>query len=902
MRNWKAEISRRLEAAGHAVDVDIVEELAQHAATEYEAARAEGLQAGEATGRIEALIATWVADGGRLRHRRRPPVTVVEPPPAPASALGGLTRDVIYAARLVRRKPGPALVAALTMALGVGATTVLFSVTWGVLMRPLPWVDADRLVRLAESRQGATRQLRQVMTNGSYLAWQDSPRTITGLAAYTSRTVTLTEAGDPQRIQITRATASLFPLMQAVPERGAVFTEADEAGGKVVVLSHGLWQRIFGGRDDVVGQLVHFDGEGYTIAGVMPRDFAFPGRESQAWVPFKIRPASTPEGGSRIQVFAAIARLKPRVRPEQAAEEATARARNAPDPGMAAIAVFGSKGASDVKAQPVLEAMTSDVRDALIVLLAAVGLLLVTATGNIASVQLARASTRRREFALRAALGAGRRRLARQVLVESLVVGVSGGIAGLGLAALLHRMLPALLPADFPRIDDIAMDWRVAAFSFAVALSASLAFGLLPALQAGRLDLVSDLKEDAGATGNRFGRSRTARVRAAIMTGQVALACILLVGASLLVRTFVAMLNADRGYDASNVLTAVLATPDGLFTSQRRAQLVTETLERLRASPDVVSAGVTNAVPLVPGEALMALTLPPGPGESDPVTVQTAFRVVSPGYFETMGIGIVQGRAFDARDTAASMPVIMVNRAFARKYLAGDPVGRRIPANIYEKPEWEIVGVVDDIRMRPALTEHVQPEMYVSYPQLPDGIASEPTFAVRARHDPERLVSLLRQTIRAQDATAALESVMTMDDRVMGSLARPRLYATVLAAFSAFAVAIAGVGLFGMLSYGVSQRAKELGVRAALGARPGDIIGLVVREGLVITVAGIGVGLGTALVITRWLSAFLYGVAPRDALTFAVVPGVLLLVAAAASFVPARKASRIDPLTVLKSA
>jgi len=902
MPNWRHDISRRLEAAGHVVDIDIVEELAHHAATEYEAARAEGLATDAATERIDALIAAWVADGGRLRHRRRLPVTVLETSPATGSAASGVRRDVRYALRLVRRKPGPALVAALTMALGVGATTVLFSVTWGVLMRPLPWLDADRLIRLAETRQGATRQMPHIMTNGSYLAWQNSPSTISGLAAYRSRTVTSTGAGEPQRIQITMTTASLFPLMQAVPQRGALFSKADEANGKVVVLSHGLWQRQFGGRIDVVGQVAHFDGEAYTIAGVMQPDFAFPERDTQAWVPYMIRPTATPDGGSWIQVFAAIARLNPGATPAQAAQEATARARSAPDPGMATMAVFGTKGASDVRAQPVLEALTSDVREALIVLLAAVGLLLVTATGNIASVQLARAATRRREFAVRAALGAGGGRLARQVLVESLIVGIAGGIAGLGIAALLHRLLPAVLPADFPRVDDIAIDWRVAAFSFAVTLSASLAFGLAPALQAGRLNLASDLKEDAGATGNRFGRSRTAMMRAVIMASQVALACVLLVGASLLIRTFVALLNADRGYDASNVLTAVLATPDGLFTAERRAQLVTETLARLRARPDVASAGVSNAVPLVPGEALMAFTLPPRPGESDPIAVQTAVRVVSPGYFDAMGIAIVEGRAFDARDTATARPVLIVNRAFARKYLPADPVGRRIPANLYERPDWEIAGIVDDILMRPRLTEPVQPELYLAYPQAPDGLGREPIFAVRADRDAERLVDVLRDTIRTQDPAATLESVMTMEDRVMGSLARPRLYATVLAGFSAFALAIAGVGLFGMLSYGVTQRSKELGVRTALGAQPRDIVRLVVGEGVLITVVGTVAGLAIALGLSTWLSAFLYGVAARDALTFTAVPGVLLLVATVASFVPARRASRMDPLSVLKGA
>jgi putative ABC transport system permease protein len=810
--------------------------------------------------------------------------------------------DFRYALRLLRRKPGPALVAILTMALGIGATTVLFSVTWGVLMKPLPWPEPERLIRLKETRQGSTRQLPRIMTNGTFLSWAHQPATIEGLAAYAPRTMTLTGEGSPRRVDVVATTASVFGLMRAVPLRGALFTAADEST-RLVVLSERLWRQQFGASEDILGRTVRLDGESYTISGVMGDGFQFPERDTQAWLPFRVRPVATPgQQGTSVQLFSAIARLRPGATPRQAAEEATARGRSGPDPGLAAVAIFGTRGSVDVTAEPVLDALTSDVRDALVVLLAAVGLLLAAATANIAGVQLARAATRRREIAVRAALGAGGARLARQMLVESVTVGAIGGAAGLGLAVLLTRALPTILPADFPRVSDIAVDLRITAFASLISLLAGVAFGLLPALQAGRLNLVEGLVDDASAAGQGFGRSKTARARAAIMAVQVAVACVLLVGASLLIQTFVAMLHVDRGYDPSNVLTARLATPDGLFSNARRSQLVTETLARLRALPGVTFAGITTVIPLGRADALMAFSLPPAPGAAEGTRVQTSFRVVSPGYFEGMGIDVLEGRAFDERDTMTSMPMLIVNRTFAKRYLGEHPVGRRLPAAIYDgKPDWEVAGVVEDVMIRAAVTDAPQPEIYVTYKQVPDGVTSDPTFAIRTQGSPQPLLGTFRQIVASQDPSATVESVMTMEERIMGSLARPRLYAIVLAGFAGFALLIAAVGLFGVLSYGVTQRSKELGVRAALGARPRDIVGLVVREGLLITVFGIVAGLAASFVLTRWMATFLYGVQTRDAMTFVLVPMILLLVAAAACFVPARRAARLDPLKVLRS-
>jgi putative ABC transport system permease protein len=901
MRNWTHDISAAFARAGHDadIDIDIVEELAQHAGAAYETARAEGASAADAEADVRRQIAVWTREASALKRRRRR-IGAPAPPPATATRrTAGVMQDVRYALRMLHRQWPFSLLVIGTMAAGITATTLLFSVTYGVLLKPLPWPEADRLVRIEERRERATRTMAGILTNGPYLAWSEAPATVEGLAAYRAQTVTMTGSGDSERVRVTSTTASLFPLLRASPERGSIFASADE-GRTVAVISHGLWLRRFGAREDVVGRAIGFDGVSHTIVGIMPRDFVYPDRETDAWVPFRIRPTTTPDGGSWIQIFSAIARLKPGVTPAQAADEATARAR-ATDGGMAAMAVFGTKGRPQITVTPVLDALTADVRDALTVLLAAVALLLMTAIANIASVQLARASTRRKEMAVRAAIGAGTSRLARQVIIETLVVGAAGGVLGWVMALALHTTLPALLPAGFPRVDDIRLDWRVSVFALTLAVFASVAAGLAPALQARRLNLVEGLVEQASASGRAAGRSRVARIRALIMTGQVAVACVLLAGASLLTRTFVAMLRADRGFVSSNVLTAQLATPGGLFTANQRAQLVTRALEQLRAREGVAAAGIATSVPLLPADAVMAFTMPPAPGQDRQVQVQCSYRMISPGYLEAMGIKVVEGRALNDRDTSTSAPVILVNRAFANRYLGPNAIGRRIPARLADgKPDWEIAGVIQDVKMHPDLVEAAQPEILVSYLQFRGGLDSDPVFVVRTHRDPVSMIDTLRHVVRQEAPTATLESVMTMEDRVMGSLAHPRLYAVLLTAFGAFALLIAGVGLFGVLSYNVAQRTKELGIRAALGATPGAMVRMVLAEGLAISSIGACVGIGASLAAGRWLSAFLYGVKTFDPATLVAVPAALLLVAAAACLAPALRASRIDPLRVLK--
>jgi predicted permease len=783
------------------------------------------------------------------------------------------------------------------MALGIAATTVLSTVAYSVLMKPLPWAGAPRLVRLYETRQGSTRRFGPMMTNGSYRMWLESMAMLDGIGAWSGEQVTLTGMGDPERIRIGRVTPGLFPLLGVAPSLGHGFTGGDEEPGKppIAILSYALWQRHFGGNPAAIGQTVRFDGTAYTVVGVMPASFAFPDRVTQLWVPFYIPPIEVSQDGHGVSIsmFQAIGRLKPGATPEQAASEGTARARLGPEPGVVAIAVFGSRGLIDVSAVPMLDALTADVRTPILILLGAVGLLLITATANVANLQLARATARRRELAIRSALGAGSGRLVRQCLAENVLLGMLGGLAGVALAAWAARALPSLVPADFPRVDDLGLHIRVLIFAIGVSIVAGLAFGVLPALQASRTDLVPALVEDSQAPVGGGWRSRTARTRGLIMAAQVAIAFVLLVGAALLIRSFMGLLGADIGYDRANVVMAKLSLEEG-YTPERRLQALDRITERLTALPDVTRATFGNVIPFTGGSKLSSFPLKQRDGNT--VQVQTGSRSIGPGYFAALGQRVVEGREFTRADTALAEPVAMVNREFSRKYLEGRALGWVLPGDTVN---YSIVGVVDNAA-RQTVTDAPQPEIYFSQLQRPIANA-DMAIVVRSTGDPKRLVPTLRAIVKQEDPNVPVESVVTLEDLVSNSLARPHLYAVLLGTFALFAAAIAGVGLFGLLSYTVAQRAREIGVRAALGARPSAIVGMIVWQSVRIAAVGIVAGVIVALWASGSLRKFLYGLTPQDPVTFATVAVLLIVVAALASFVPARRAARVDPVRVLRA-
>ena len=603
--------------------------------------------------------------------------------------------------------------------------------------------------------------------------------------------------------------------------------------------------------------------------------------------------------GSRngnIKMFSAMARLKPGATVAQATAEASARAQAAPNAGPVAIAVFGSDGPAQMTLVPALDDATRDVRPALLVLLAAVGLLLAASVANVANLQLARAASRRRELAIRSALGASSGLLARQLLVESLVLGLAGGVAGLLLATVAARALPAWLPADFPRIDQVQLDSKGALVALGAALLAGLGAGLLPAWHMRRLPASQALAEGGQAPVGLGHRVNAARVRAVIMATQVAIATVLLVGAALLSQSFVALLRADRGFDTTRVLTAELPVTGEAAT--RRKEILDAAVERIRTVPGVVAAGYTNILPLTGSESMRVFDMQRPAG--DWVRVRASFRVVSGEYMSALGMRVRRGRLFSNGDTASSERAAVVNAAFADQYLGDRAVGAVVPLGSDDQPDWEIVGVVDNVRS--ADTSPVGPEMFVPSAQWQDNRpGGNPVIAVRTVGPPTELSPILRSIVADIDPTLALGRVATMEDRVVELLAKPRLYSAMLAGFAGAALAIAGVGLFGVLSFSVAQRSRELAVRSALGASPAALLRLVLRQGLTLTSLGLLVGMAMSVALVASLGQRLYGVSGRDPLTYAVVGLFLLCVSAVACVAPALRAARLDPVVVLKS-
>jgi predicted permease len=823
--------------------------------------------------------------------------------------IGDALQDLRFALRMLRHNRGFAATAILTMALSIGATTTLFSLAYGVLMRPLPWPEAGRLIRLEETRGGRLSRIRWTVSNAAYLAWRDQPSTIEDVGGWV-RSVrrTMVTDRDSDRVTLSPVTPSLFRLLRAQPALGRSFLDSDTGPVRAMILSYGLWQRRFGGRADVIGTSARIDGQQYTIVGVMPRGFSFPDPEAEVWSALGVLPVNGEANTIRLMMFSAMARLKPGVTVDQAAAEATARTRTAPDLKETAVALFGTNGIAGMTAAPALEVMTADVRPALMLLLAAVGLLFVASTASLIVLQLSRVARRRREIAVRMAIGAGAARLVRQWLVESAMLGALGAAAGLLAAMFLHRALPAVLPAGFPRVAEVQLDWRVVAFACVVACLVSLACGMVPAFRGRRDQVVGALSEGASTT-HPVTMTTAARVRTLLMAAQIAVACMLLVGASLLLRSFVALLAADRGFDPRGVLTMQIPLPVK-FTFAEHRDMLDRLQQRLRTLPGVTDVALGNALPFATVGAYRGvnLALPRDPARK--VEVQLMQRSVTPEYFRAMGLRLLHGRALAPSDTATAPPVMVVNRTFAAKYLGDHPLGQRLELMNNSKVPWEVVGVVEDMRqgangntpasafggvLDPPLGEAFFPLTQWPYP-LQDLIV-----VMRTTTEPAALAAGARALVREADSSLVIDSTMTMEERVAGSLSGPRTYAVFLVGFALCALTIAGVGLFGVLSYTTVQRTREIGLRTALGAQRGDVMTLVGRQAMTITIGGLAAGLFASFFLSRTLTTLLYGISTRDVISFAIVPAVLLLVSLIACAVPALRASRISPIDALRA-
>ena len=904
----------RIEAAfaNTLIDRDILEELAQHVEATYEAHRADGVSVEEAIARIDALIAGWRTDPDSLHRAIKRPVAVT-PPAASRSLASGTMADVVYGLRLLRKSPGYAAVTILTIALGVGAVTTLFSVAYGVLLRPLPWGHTERLVRLSEMRGGREGRVPGTMMNGSYLAWADAPQTLDAIGYYSGDTqATLTGAGEATRIAYARVTPSTIQLLSVSPVRGRIF-EAAEAGtpndqSSAVLVSSALWEQRLGRRDDIVGQPLVLDGVQHTIVGVMPREFRFPSAETRVWLAWKAPPVDNPGGTKTGTIMRAVGRLKAGVTPAQAAAEGTARAIAAPDAGPVAMALFGAREPIQITVTDAMEAAAADVRPAIVILLIASVLLFVTAIANVANMQLARATARHRELTIRAALGAGTGRIARQLLIENALTGIIGSALGLLVAFGLHAALPSVLPADFPRVDAITIDGRVLLVTLLLSIITSVGCGVLPLLHVRRLEIARALSESSLASAGA-GRTRVASVRALIIASQVAVTCVLVIGAVLLTRSFVARLGADRGYDPNNLLTASIPFPQNYGPPERSAATLRRILDRVKTRPGVTHAAISTALPLVSSGGFLSFKFTSSLRSGSEVDVETIRRVVSPEYFAALGIRVRAGRPLTAADDLNAPRVVVVNRSFVRKYFDDVPIEQAIGLSLgtavfrnfgdKERRETIVVGVVDDVK-QDAPDGVPQPELFIAYAQVLNTFNSQAFVVLRTADDPAAHIETLRTALREEDPALALDAVMTMDQRIGRSVARPRTYAVLLGGFAVFALIIAGAGLFGVLSQSVSQRSRELAVRTALGASRAAVVGVALKQMGIAMLAGLAIGIGASALLSNNLTPFIYGVSTRDWLSFGVAPLALMVVSIAACVVPARRVARTDPVQVLR--
>ena len=806
-------------------------------------------------------------------------------------------QDIRHGLRVLIKSPGFTAVALGTLTLGIGATTAVFGVVNATLLRPLPYPDADRLVRIQEEHpMNRGREMPAFMTSDTLEAWRENPQAIDQIAGYTGRSFTYQDESEPVRVRGAAVSPALFPLLRATPLLGRVFTEDEEASAAqpVAVLSYARWQTRHDADPRVLGRLIMLDDVSYSVIGVMPEGFYFPDRETEIWIPLTLTMPQQRPGQRFIIAFSGLARLKDGVSLAQAeAEGQTIVGRQAPlAPGMAAptLRLVGFH-----------DEMVGDVRPALLALMAAVGFVLLIATANLANLLLARGAARQRELAVRAAIGAGRGRLIRQLVTESVALSVIGGGLGLAAAYWILGVLPSFAPAGIPGLGEAGIDATVLAFALAASVGAGVLFGTVPALQASRFDLVRVLNEGAAQMGGGFRFRRGNRTRSVLVVAEVALALMLLVGAGLLVRSFVTLATVDPGFDPTNVLTVELNLPRPQYSDLTAANaLFDQVLERTAGRPGVEAVGFVSSLPLTPGESLIGFRIQ---GQAAPTSREdlTAARpqLVSPGYLDAMGLHLVAGRFVTDQDTDSSPRVFVVNEAFASAYFPGDEVvGQRL--NLGRGEPTEIVGVVGDVHHR-GLDSRPQPELYFSYRQSLSGQgAPRASIVARTTGDPLALVPFLRQDILDLNPSLPIDNVMTMEARLSSSVAQPRFYALVLGVFAAGALALAMVGIYGVLAYTVSRRSREIGLRMALGADGGRIRNLVIRQGALLVGVGVAFGLAGALVTTRALESLLFGVTTLDLPTLIAVPVVLVTVAIVACYLPVRRATRVNPMDALR--
>jgi putative ABC transport system permease protein len=804
-----------------------------------------------------------------------------------------LLQDLRYGVRAMIRTPGFTAVAVIALALGIGANAAIFGVVNAVLLRPLAYKNADQLVTILH-REG------NPVAVANYIDWRDQSKSFEAMGAADYWSPNLTGVDSPEHIRGLRVTQNLLPLLGVDPILGRLFVPGeDQKGGEhEVILSYGLWQRRFSGDRNVIGQTVKLDGEAYAVIGVMPREFKFApfwATHAELWVPNAFGDRIHNRGGNSLRLFA---RLKPGVSLAQArAEMATISARlEAQYPGTN----------REVTVTPLKEKVVGKVETPLLVLLGAVGFVLLIACANVAHMLLARSAARQKEIAVRTALGAGRARVIRQFLTENLLLAGIGALFGLLLAYWGTRALIALSPASIPRVDSVSIDFRVVLFLLGVTLLTSVAFGIAPAMQASNVNLSDTLKE--GGRGGSDGIRRN-RLRSFLVASEFALALMLLIGAGLMIRSFYALQAVDPGFSPHNVLSMVVSVA-GTNESEpgRRAIFYHQFLDQVRALPVVESAGGINHLPLA-GDLWGWSFDFEGRAKARPGDEAVAvYRIATPGYFQTMRLPLLKGRDIAVTDDDRAPGVVIINERAARDFWPSeDPLGKRITFDKDPKTaKWlTVIGISKDAKQGDWASP-AYPEVYLAAFQnaeflgAPESHSSYITLVVRSNSDVGSLAPVIKNTVWAMDRNLAISEVLTMDGVVADANAEPRFEMLLLGAFAGVALILAAVGIYGVMSYSVSRRTREIGVRVSLGASRGDVLLLVVRQGMALALIGSAVGIAGALMMSRLMTNLLYGIKPTDPLTFMGVAILLILVAFAATYIPARRATRVDPLVALR--
>ena len=806
--------------------------------------------------------------------------------------MATLLQDLRYAFRLLAKSPSFTLIAVLTLALGIGANTAIFTVVNGVLLRPLGFRDPSRVVLVAEKTSYPT-----VSTSyENYIDWRGQSHSFESLEATRGTAITLTGTGEPERLNARMATAPLFSLLGVNAILGRTFlAEEDRAGGApVVILSYGLWQRHFGAARDILGKSITLDSQPYTVVGVLPGGFELL-QPADVFLPFTPWAKTLPDDRNWHPGIFVIGRLKDGITREQTRTEMVGITKRLEQQ----YPIYNTGKSADVVG--LQEQLVQNVRPALLLLLGAVGAVLLIACVNVANLLLARAAARGREVAIRTSMGASRWRVTRQLITESLLLSLAGGTLGLLFAWASLGPLLKLSSTSVPAVLTVGLDRWVLFFTLVVSFVTGLVFGIVPAVRTAKLDLRETLNEGSRGSTTGIGQHR---IRGVLVAAEIAMAMLLLVGAGLLLRSFSRLQEVPPGFQADHLLVADLPLSLTAYSKpQQRFEFFDRLVARAKSLPGVRSAGAASFLPVSGGSGALHFNINGRPPKSPHDYTVTGYRTVTPNYFETLGMPLAQGRFFTAADTEKAPTVVVINSAMARTYFPGEnPLGKRLQLGAIPEsdvPWMEVVGVVGDVRQ--GLDLDPQAEMYLPYRQADQVLpVFQLSIVLRTATDPLLQAAALRSALGEIDPNQPLVRVRTMEENMAATVAQPRFRTWLIGIFAALALVLAGVGVYGVMSYTVTQRTSEIGIRVTLGAQPEDVFHIIVGEGLRLALAGVGAGILAALALTRLLRSFLYGVSAYDPLTFGGVALILTLVAVAASFFPARRATLVDPLVALR--